>query len=275
MDGFINTHSYTDSPDVASIYAGTPGSTYSSNARYNEGANVFPVYLKMHNPLVLNGHQMRFGDVLRKLGLGTPNGITQDEVVKMLNHMINRKAGRVKGHGDFEYKLKDEDGEDIEEEGLDFSGRTPLHDIKDDIQDGFGLHSADTLHADTFAYIDTPRFKQAAERMGYDGVIHDDVMAGAEYAGKELLDKPLHELKGVHEVHDHLNGGRVPTHRTSRRSPAQVQEPAELRGRALQLGFIRGIAERVLQPVERVGGHRPKIPCYGPRRTQGAPWPAS
>lgn len=192
--GYLGTESYTESPDVASIYAGTPPRDWDQKATYQPGANVFAVHLHMHNPLRLPHSSMRFGDYLRALQYGKPNGITHDEATKVLNYLVNRKVGKVKA-GDFNYEIHNEDDLDNEEDFELWSN--PLSVLRYGFKADADFETADRLHVDTFALVDAPRTKIAAERLGHDGIIHGDVMDGAEGAAPELLGKPHTEMAGL------------------------------------------------------------------------------
>lgn len=222
--GYLHLESFTDSPDIASIYAGTPGDPWSSSrdgakAQYKEGASVHPVYLSIKEPLHLDRHQTDFGTILEKLQYGQPDGITHEEATKILNYLINRKAGKVKA-GDFEYRAYDEDGEhELEDEMWSLTHvHTGLHQIRSDFNDSAGDHAeamrhAERLSADTFAFVDAPRFKDVAQRLGYDGVVHDDVLA-AKHVAPELLNKPAKQVQGLNDTYggDHIHKTYRPFH---------------------------------------------------------------
>lgn len=202
LKGYLPLQSFTDSPDIASIYAAQPPSDW-QDEHYTHGSSVFPVHIKMSNPLTLKGHAMHFDDILKVLQYGKPNGITHEEATKVLNYLINRNAGKVKA-GAFNHQVYDDEGEEQESNlgDLLFGGRTALHDLREDFKysDDFedeAMAAAQRLKADTFAYVDSPRFKEVAKRLGYDGVIHDDVFDGAASAATKLLDKAPVQLQGV------------------------------------------------------------------------------
>jgi hypothetical protein len=209
LKGRIHTESYTDSPDVASIYSASPA-TY----EFGEGASVFPVHLSIKNPVHLPEAQHTFGDVLKVLKYGQPNGITQDEAIKMLNHLVNRESdqnlpfwvSRTKtGLPGFKYTVHDDEGNELDDGDLPFSltmSQSWLREFRDDFKymhDNEVLENAHRLKADTYAFVDTPRFKAVAERLGHDGVIHQDIFDTVHDTAPKILDKKPSEVKGLNE----------------------------------------------------------------------------
>lgn len=210
--GYLDTESYTDSPEIASIYSATPGNPWGTakgswKAKWGEGASVYPVHINMTNPLDLRhmGHQGTFGQYLEAMQYLKPNGMTFEEAGKVLNYLVNRHAGKVNA-GQFEYKLYDEDGGYIDPEDddlypLTFGGPypTPLRDFRQEHKDMMvGPKDAHRLKVDTFALVDAPASKRVAQRLGHDGIIHHDVFTPP----KELLEegKKPHEIQGVKPI---------------------------------------------------------------------------
>jgi 8-oxo-dGTP pyrophosphatase MutT (NUDIX family) len=181
LGGRLDTLSFAHNPHVASVYSSTP-KHFGPNT-YEKGANVTPVYLRMRKPLSMPWHQATFHDVLSKLKYGDPKGITHDEAKGMLNHLAQRSMGRIK-LPEFQYKFQDPetgDDDDTYNSIINLRGG-PLGSYADDwdVYDGDhtdAMNHAAKLWADTYAFVDAPQFRQAAKRLGYDGVEHRDVLS--------------------------------------------------------------------------------------------------
>lgn len=214
--------SFTDSPDVASIYS-------TSDGVVQEGSNVLPVYIDVKNPLVIDEVSTTFYDLLSNLGYWDNTGLTFDDSVKMLNYLNNRQAAaaipfwgdapkklkQFVGMPSFKTQLKNEedteaqsarDLEDYELINFDEMGgffesalksfRSAWQDAEDDkdMQERLSL----LLSVDTFALIETPAAKRALKKLGYDGVLHMDPFS-AEDAAQEALGKGMDDLVGVED----------------------------------------------------------------------------
>lgn len=191
--------SYTPLASAAAIYSMRPGDTWGQRAPgLASTSTVQPAFIRSHKPLRLHDLSTTFGDVLRALRYGEPGGITDEEVLRVLNYLHNREVGAASG-GDLLYKLVDEDGEEIESDLGDLlHGRTQIQNLRDDIEASpeDTLELADRLHAETYAFCDAPTVKRAAERLGYDAIVHTDPFHPGE-ASKILFDKEGEELAGV------------------------------------------------------------------------------
>lgn len=206
--------SFTTSPEVASIYS-------SQRGRFTDESNVFAAYLCLKNPLVIEHHFLVFYDVLTLIGYWDGK-IPFDETVKILRHLSNRENAKAlpSWHEPkkaitrnlmklpaFSYQIKEADDEDDEEGvvlGLSFD-QLPLAQYLD-IWDSAEFYGQDeqirvslAMAADTFAFVETPAFKRALEKLGYDGVIYLDPLA-ADSAAREMFGKKTMDLEGVEEA---------------------------------------------------------------------------
>lgn len=191
--------SYTPLASVAAIYSMHPSDTWGEHPpSFVQTSTVQPAFVRARKPLRMHTLSATFGDILRALRYGEPNGITDDEVLKMLNYLHNREVGAVSG-GDLLYKIVDEDDEEVEDDWGDLLyGRTKIQNLRDDIEmnPDSTLELADRLHAETYAFCDAPAVKRAAERLGYDAIVHTDPFHPGE-ASRILFDKEGEELAGV------------------------------------------------------------------------------
>lgn len=243
IDGRLNTQSFASSPDVGSVYAATPSSSWSNpDPSYLRGSTVHPVHIKMTNPLDLRryGHQMTFGDYLTAMRYGQEGGMQHDEAIKVLNYLSKRYQRTVgmDGRGDFAFKVRrhedDYDPEVHDSEDLDDEwGSNQIQQLRDDMEyerdpEKF-IRQGHRLQADSYAFADSPRTKAVGQRLGHDGVIHHDVFQGANVAGPALLGKDPEEMHGVSMEGDDIdneNYDQLPTHETWRPfSPAEQIRP--------------------------------------------------
>jgi hypothetical protein len=212
--------SFTSSLGVALIWSAVPADPFSSAResrvpRFLPTSSVHAVHLAMRRPLAWDGLSLSLREVLRSLRYGEPEGITAEEVGKVYNYLQNRWRGKAPG-GPFSFKVVDDDGDEVpEDEGLDFSGRSAIIDERDLFADTESADDAAHLIADAFVFADAPAVHRAAARLGYDGIIHDDVFAGGSSAAPVLLGVPLDDVEGVDEEPD-LREEWVPSHRTWR-----------------------------------------------------------
>jgi hypothetical protein len=213
--------SFTDIPAVASVYSSTK-----QGEVFREGSNVVAVFLAMKNPLVFEfspSYFLVFYDLLTSLGYWSGKGITHEESVKILNFLAKRDAvsqmlfvqpglKSFEGMPGFAYQLRDssalEDDEIFVEWGLSFT-QTPIQQFRDAWQNAEDDSEDDRRQlsllfaADTYALVETPAFKRALEKLGYDGVIYEDPITVPAHilqavAGTEDID----ELPGVMEAEE-------------------------------------------------------------------------
>lgn len=159
--------SYTESPEVASMYS------------HGKGV-VFPVYISIEQPLKIDEYIVTFYDALWYLGYWD-GSMSFDETVKILNYLINRSrwAGgyvvpanrrRFARMPTFKASLQwDTDLETLEALSR---FKEAWEDLEDEPEEASEISS--DLAIDTFAVVETPAFLRTAESLGYDGVIHAD-----------------------------------------------------------------------------------------------------
>lgn len=213
--------SFTDSHDIATIYASNEGRDFSNDA------NVVTARLRITNPLDLSqyGPISTFYDLLTNIGY-LEGKVSFGETVKVLNHMANRKRAKALGGvlgvakyrsmaelPSFEYQLKNEEDteyplDEDEEEYIEipFSLTRLAIDIYRSMwqeaeyaDKEYQTRLSLLLGADVFAFIETPATKRALEALGYDGVIYMDRFASSD-AAERLLDKVLIELDNTCEL---------------------------------------------------------------------------
>jgi len=227
--------SFTDSSEIASMYA--------ANATTLEfEGSVLPVYIDVKNPLVLPYGNMSLFDFIGRLGYwqdssifdeyDSPQRITHEEVLKILNYLVNRKKAEhgllrnpkiskaFAGMSSYDYALYgsgedndyyDEDDEDDDEDseywkpGFSLS-KLSIHQFRDDWEGEYNDEElkkmAMTLVVNTFALVETPMTKTVLKRLGYDGVVHMDHFT-ASSAAEALLDKPLEDVEGIEANDDY------------------------------------------------------------------------
>ena len=220
-DGSLNARlvldSFTDSPDVASIY-----STSGGNMR--PGSNVTPVHIDVKNPLVIPYVSISFYDFLGYLGYWDKTGITHEDSNRVLMYLSRRnryademsapkKYRSVAGLPAFKYQLKNEEDTDIaiDEEEDAFINFEEMGSILEFGIDTFRKEWEESdryggpeylkrlsllLSVDTFALVETPAAKRVLTALGYDGVVHLDPFS-AEQAAQKVLSKGMDDLVGV------------------------------------------------------------------------------
>jgi hypothetical protein len=211
--GKLPTRAFSDDPDIASIYAAAPHGNEMDglSASYVDGSSVHRAQLAIQNPLDLSdyGHVMTLADFMGEMQYDKPNGMTEEEATKVVNYLINRERDQDRwffepgktGAGPFRYVYYDEDGDEIGEELYSITRvYTPLEQFKDDWEMTYStdqlLEVAARLEVDVYTLVDSPRFKVVAQRLGYDGVIHQDEMSGAVVA-KDLMGKEVADIRGL------------------------------------------------------------------------------
>lgn len=193
--------SYTSVPAAAAIYSMTTGDEWGRYPpRLTENSTVNSAFIKAKNPLRLYGLWTTFGNFLRELQYGKPNGITDREVLSTLAYMHNRLVGK-RATGSFDYRIVDEDGDVIEPDiGDMLHGRTQIANLYDDIKmwPDETLDFADSLQVATYVLFDAPPVVTAARRLGYDAFIYTDPFHPGQ-ASEILFDKQAGEMWGVDE----------------------------------------------------------------------------
>lgn len=210
--------SFTDSPGIASLYSTTAG-------EIGTGSNVMPVYLNMSNPLVIPHVFLTFYDVLNLLGFWK-DGIDNEDVTKMLNYLVNRdKAASLAsweapkglknfvGMPSFKVQLRDaSDMDDYDEDAdedydiFDDIFKSPLQNFRNALENALEYPDEDEINkltlrlaVDTFALVETPAFKRAVEKLGYDGIVHRDSLADTDRVKEFFGVEDLTDVAGVEE----------------------------------------------------------------------------
>ncbi len=193
--------SFTSLPDVASTYSSTiGGGPFNIRLSFKEGASVSPVFLSMKKPLDFTAEDnlMSLGNYLSYMKYGDDkNGITKEEVDKLINYMVNRGRGRTKAKEAFVFRL-DDSFTTPENRGFDFSRDeyTDLVEFKNEYDSGLSLEDniiQDGLYFDQFIAADAPVTKRVAERLGFDGIIHKDAF-GLKEEYEKLTGKKVEGL---------------------------------------------------------------------------------
>lgn len=201
QDPFISqlgTPSFTSDPRIASVYSHLIVSKHNGWSRdYKPHGSVHPVYLSIQNPVKLSWPSFSDGglnllDLMRAWRLGQPNGATFDDGLALL------KAIRKRQRRGPEMKIvvyHDRDAEDVDEDseiGFDEKGRMRVFDGLDRIVDEWEssvewfasrgprareefLALAYRVVVDAYAVCDTAAFTDISKRLGFDGVVYDDV----------------------------------------------------------------------------------------------------
>ena len=193
--------SFTSSPDVASTYSSTiGGGPFNISLSFKEGASVSPVFLSMKKPLDFTPEDnlMSLGNYLAYMEYGNDkNGITKEEVDKLINYMVRRGRGKTKAKGDFIFRL-DDSFKTPEYRPTDFSRDeySDLIDFKNEYDSGLSLEDSaiqDGLYFDQFIAADAPVTKRVAKRLGFDGIIHKDAF-GLKEEYEKLTGKKVEGL---------------------------------------------------------------------------------
>lgn len=159
---------------------------------------------------------MSLRDVMQQLRFGKEDGITEEEVRRVLNYMQNRALGKVSA-GEFQYKVFDEDGEaysDWDDKPWDIL-TTGIAYIRDEWDDDPSEDVAGRLAADTFVFVDAPIVQKVAERLGVQAIRYLDVFGGAESALEDLLKVEPQDVACLEEDLD-LEDDEVWCHETLR-----------------------------------------------------------
>lgn len=141
--------------------------------------------------------------LIGELGYGSREGITDEEVDKLVGYLHRRVLGRAPG-GEFQYLTYETDGSEIDEAMVPFSLFDPETRIslwRDWVLDEEGVEaSAPYLHADTYAFADSPVVRRVARRLGYDFLVYEDIFDSGPFAAEELLGLDIEDLEGVDET---------------------------------------------------------------------------
>lgn len=238
--------SYTPLATAAAIYSTHPGSEFGEKPSMFETSTVQPAFIRAGKPLKIPYTATTFGDVLRKLRYGEPNGITDDEVLRVLAYLHNRIVGATGEvfSGDFSYKIVDEDGEEVEADWGDLlHGRTQILNLRDEIESwpDETLEKADTLQAPTYVFADSPTVKKVAERLGYDAFVYSDLFGPGEMS-QMLFNKAGEDLEGVEQEDDWLTDDDVLAIQTIRPFSEDQVRPV-IPGGVSTVTFLHGLPE--------------------------------
>lgn len=210
--------SYTPSIDVALVWSAVPGDAWSRRPpSFLPTSNVQAVDMEIARPLVLDEHgsHVSLSQVLDRLRHGEPGGITDEEVSRLLRWMHRRAIGVVPG-GDFRYIVRDEEGEPIDPDDVEFSLVDPQTLLSQAQQDWeYGDRTVPAVEADAYVFADAPTVQKVAGRLGFDAIVYRDVFQGGKSASPALLGVDVLDLDGVEEELD-LDLEYVPTHLTVR-----------------------------------------------------------
>ena len=180
----LSSPSFTADERVATVYASTPtwkGGTI--DAEHRSGATVGAYHLAIKNPLKIDEISMPFGDFLDAY----MDGISEEEIAKMLAWLSNRETGKVIGPA-FNYEINEDS---LPSEYLGFMAvdlRAFLRIVR---SEDFDREVLNALKIDTFTLIDSPAFVRTAKSMGYDGVIHLDAFDTGSKVSSKLVGKKL------------------------------------------------------------------------------------
>lgn len=213
------TSSWTPSLPVALIWSAYPGDL-GRPARLLESSTVHVGRLRPGAKVLKlcgGSNICSFAEVLRALQYGKDQGISHEEASKILTYLHNREIGRAAG-GEFQYRVVDEDGEEITDADIGFSVRSPVTRVRE-FRDGPWQWDPDEaaaqLDADAFVFADAPAVHRAARALGYDALWYMDVFDGGTYAAPDVLNVEVDELEGV-EWDTGVDEEDVPTHETYR-----------------------------------------------------------
>jgi hypothetical protein len=205
ITGVRKALSFAYSLPVAIIWSSRPGDVWGrTKPKFLSTSTVHIAQINVRNPFVWDQNHMTMGDVLRDLGYGKRNGITEDEVTKIYNYMHKRTLGQAQG-GDFGYKLVDEEGNERDESEVPLSFSHPESMIslaREDWVYDPTLDTADLLSADTFIFVDAPAVQRAVLARGFDVMVYVDIFQGGEDAAKELLGCDVTDLDLIDEGMD-------------------------------------------------------------------------
>jgi hypothetical protein len=223
--------SFTPCLEAAVIWSSDPGGDVFSSSyegpHFLDGSTVWAVHITSPKPLVLgDGHIFSsLQQLLDELKHGEPNGITHEEIDKLLLHLHlhKRATGRLANRTTFEYRVLDEDGEPLheaDEVGLSFRNPQTFFSA---IRSGDADYDFEQVEADTFAFADSKRVQQIAERLGYTSLVYLDTFGGA-FAAKGLLGIDPDDIECIESVID-LDSDWIHAHETIRPLAGAKIEP--------------------------------------------------
>lgn len=212
--------SFTPCLGAALVYSAVPADAWSSSKTLSKthfvpDSTVSAATIRSAKTLDWMWLSMSLGDVLRSLRFGKENGITEEEVRRVLNYLDKRAVGRVAA-GEFKYKIFDEDGEAYErgEEPWALLS-TGIGYIRDEWDGDPSIGVVERLAADTFVFVDTPLIQKVAERLGFQAVRYIDAFTGAKYAFRDLLKIEPEDVECLEEEMD-LEDDYIWSHETLR-----------------------------------------------------------
>ena len=217
VQGHQAVSSWTPSLGAALIWSSNPGLRGALEPGSTIHAATLPAKTK-----VLDLTHWGISWSLRDLAevLGWPDGMTEEDGRKLLNHLHQRKLGRTKLSHEFQMKAYLPNGAEVEDEDLGFSLLMPetfASWILDDLEDLHGAALDDLVRfaADSFAFADSPTVRRLAQAQGYGAISYLDVFSGGTWASPKILDMEIEEVPGV-SMEDDLEWDEHPAHVTMR-----------------------------------------------------------
>jgi hypothetical protein len=199
--------SWTDSIDVAAVYAADP-----AFHEWQSGSTVHAARIQCKAiDWSSYGHQCDFPSLIASLGYGKPKGMTELEARSVLRFLHKRALGQLKGYGEFIYEAFESNEARDDETSYDVAfnfGDTQISRYDDD-WDGEPGYDDDKpiLLLDTFAFADCPQVHEICRRVGLTGMLYTDCFGGGETAARKLFGAEDYEdLKGVDEEDDEVEG---------------------------------------------------------------------
>jgi hypothetical protein len=219
VKGYHTSLSWTPSLPVAVVWSARPGDVWSRReAAFLTTSTIHVGQLQSRKILELSEYTYStFGGVLRELRFGKKGGISMDEAMKILVYMHRRLIGRARG-GEFLYKVRGPEWEDLDEADLPFSLMDPvtlISEFADEFDSYADTDFADRLQADTYIFADAPAVQRAAKEQGHEVLLYPDVFQGGSYISEKLMGLPARNMKFVDMDRD-IEGDEVPVHDTYR-----------------------------------------------------------
>lgn len=220
--------SWTPSLAVATIYAARPpGDTFSGRdtAAFRDTSTVHSAKLRKGArvlDLCSGQNTCTFSTMMKELQFGEPDGMTQEDGVKILQGLHGRYMREVGwSGGPFQYIVfeEDEPDEPMDPEEVPFDIRHPQTLISYEVLEEFEWRDmwgvAQRFVIETFALADSPTVRNVARRLGYDAITYQDVFYGGRAAAPLLLGCDVFDLPGVTEGGG-IEEDDVPLHQTFR-----------------------------------------------------------
>lgn len=209
IGGVRGTLSFTSSLGIAAIWSAMPG----DNMRFTAESSVHVAHLAIDLPLVYaHRNHIDLSVILVDLGFGNRNGITVEEVRRIFNYFINRLSGKAQG-GPFAFRVTDDDEDVWGADGDDVDKRRTLISCRDEFARHPTISNAERIAADTFVFADAPVVQEVARRLGFDGIVYEDVISTRPF--RRLLGRDARNVEGV-EFNTDITDTMVPTHLTYR-----------------------------------------------------------